>query len=328
LRVAAQLIDAATGTHLWTERYDRSLQDIFTIQDEIARGIVAAVATRVLQEGEAITRRRPPQDMKAYDLFLQARELSDKFTPAAQQRARELFERARELDPTFARAYTGLAFNSSSRAIERGIGVPHDKDPDRIEALHLAEQALTLDPNDARVHYTLGFMCLTWRDFDRARRHLDLALSMNPNDAGIQIVWAWATACLGEPERALPAAELAIRLNPHHSIFYEHYLSRVLFLARRHAEAGAILERLIREAYRYHPRDLAWRAAACGHLGQIEEAQQCAARFVEAVHGAWHGNAAAGPAEYVNWLVEVSYLRRPEDEAHLRDGLRLAGLPA
>jgi adenylate cyclase len=156
LRVAAQLIDAATGTHLWTERYDRSLQDIFTIQDEIARGIVAAVATRVLQEGEAITRRRPPQDMKAYDLFLQARELSDKFTPAAQQRARELFERARELDPTFARAYTGLAFNSSSRAIERGIGVPHDKNPDRIEALHLAEQALTLDPNDARVHYTLA----------------------------------------------------------------------------------------------------------------------------------------------------------------------------
>jgi adenylate cyclase len=206
--------------------------------------------------------------------------------------------------------------------------VQREKDPDRVEALRLAEQALTLDPNDARVQHTYGYICLTWRDFERAKRHLDLAHSMNPNDANIQMGWAWATACLGEAERALPTAELAMRLNPRHPRYYEHYLSRVLFLARRHTDALAILERITEEEALLHPRDLAWRAAACGHLGQIDKAQHCAGLFVDAVRQRWRGDPAAGPAEYVNWLVECSYLRRPVDEEHLREGLRLAGLPA
>jgi tetratricopeptide (TPR) repeat protein len=178
------------------------------------------------------------------------------------------------------------------------------------------------------VHYTLGYMCLTWRDFDRAARHLDLARTMNPNDALIQIVWAWAQACLGEAERGLPAAELAIRLNPHHPRYYEHFRSRVLFLARHYAEAAAILDRITTGAPLEHPRDLAWRAAACAHLGRMEEAQRCAGWFIEAVRRAWCGDPAAGPAAYVDWLVGTSYLQRPEDEAHLREGLRLTGLPS
>jgi adenylate cyclase len=101
-----------------------------------------------------------------------------------------------------------------------------------------------------------------------------------------------------------------------------------VFLARRHAKAVAVLERLTAEAPLEHPRDLGWRAAARGHLGRTEEARRCAGLFVEAVRQAWRGEPAAGPAEYVEWLVDNSYLRRPEDAAHLREGLRLAGLPA
>ena len=119
-----------------------------------------------------------------------------------------------------------------------------------------------------------------------------------------------------------------MRLNPRHPRYYEHYLSRILFLARRHAEAATVLERITAEAPLAHPRDMAWRAAACGHLGRTEEARRCAVMFLEAVRRAWRGDPAAGPAEYVDWLVDTSYLRRPEDAAHLREGLRLAGLPA
>jgi hypothetical protein len=119
-----------------------------------------------------------------------------------------------------------------------------------------------------------------------------------------------------------------MRLNPRHLSYYEHYLSRILFLARRHAEALAILERLTARAPLEHPRDLGWRTAACGHLGRAEEARRCAGLFVEAVRRAWRGNPAAGPEAYVEWLVDTSYLRRPEDAAHLREGLRSVGLPA
>ena len=301
---------------------------MFAIQDEIAGGIVAIVANRVLEEREIAARRRPPRDVRAYDLFLQGYRLADTDPPEAQTQACEFFERALELDPTFARAYTGLAFSHFVRAADAGIGVPRGQDQERREALRLAERALALDPNDARVHETLGYVCLTCREFDRAGRHLDLARAMNPNDAAIQIVWAWAQACLGEPERGLPAAELALRLNPRHPNWYEHFHSRVLFLARRHAEALTILERITAADPLLHPRDLAWRAAACGHLGRAEEARGCAGMFLEAVHRAWRGNPGVSPAEYVDWLVDGSYLRRAEDAAHLREGLRLAGLPA
>jgi len=328
LRITAQLVDAVSGAHLWAERWDRPLEDVFAIQDEIAGGIVAIVANRVLEEREIAARRRPPRDVRAYDLFLQGYRLADTDPPEAQTQACEFFERALELDPTFARAYTGLAFSHFVRAADAGIGVPRGQDPERREALRLAERALALDPNDARVHETLGYVCLTCREFDRAGRHLDLARAMNPNDAAIQIVWAWAQACLGEPERGLPAAELALRLNPRHPNWYEHFHSRVLFLARRHAEALTILERITATDPLLHPRDLAWRAAACGHLGRAEEARGCAGMFLDAVHRAWRGDPGVSPAEYVDWLVDGSYLRRAEDAAHLREGLRLAGLPA
>ncbi len=328
VRVTAQLVEAVTGTHLWAERYARAIEDIFAIQEEIARGIVATVAQRVLEDSEAAARRRPPQDIRAYDLFLRGHRLSDVFTPGAQDQARALFEQARTLDPTFARAYTGLAYNHSSRSIDEGVGIPRERDQNLIAALDLARQALALDPNDPRVQSTVARMHLAWRNFDAAERHFNLARQMNPNDPTIQIIWALAQACLGHPEEGLVAAEMAKRLNPRHPRWYEHYLSRILFLARRHAEAAAILERITAGAPLEHPRDLAWWAAACGHLGRAEQARRCGGLFVEAVRRAWRGDPAAGPAEYADWLVDVSYLRRPEDEAHLREGLRLAGLPA
>lgn len=147
-----------------------------------------------------------------------------------------------------------------------------------------------------------------------------------PNDASIQISWALGQACLGDAERGLPAAELALQLDPQPPRWYDRYLSRILFLARRHDEALVILERLTATTPLEHPRDLGWRAAASGLLGRTADAEAAAELFRSAMAGAWRGDPAADVRAHVDWLVDVSNLRRPEDEAHLRDGLQHAGL--
>ena len=240
VRITAQLVDAANGRHLWAEKYDRAVEDVFAIQEEIAQNIVATVAQRVREDSEIAARRRPPEDIRAYDLFLQAHRLSDVFTPEAQERVQALYEQALQIDPTFARAYTGLAFSHLTRAFD-AVGVPVEQDEDRVKALRLAEQALALDPNDPRVHATLGYMCLIWRDFDRAEHHLDLARAMNPNDPTILMYWAWMQGCIGKPERALAAAEIAFKLNPRHPGWYNALLARILFQLGRYDEAALIL---------------------------------------------------------------------------------------
>ncbi|WP_262269146.1 adenylate/guanylate cyclase domain-containing protein [Microvirga yunnanensis] len=328
VRITGQLINAASGAHLWAERYDRSFEDVFAIQDEIARRVVATVARRIEEEAEAVARRRPPQDMRAYDLFLQGHRLTDVFTDDGQARARAFFERARDLDPTFARAYTGLAFSYLNQAAEEGIGLPRERDPNRIEARRLAEQALTVDPTEPRVQSTAGYVFLTWREFDRAERHLDLAQSMNPNDATIQIFWAWAQACLGNPAKGLMAAELARRLNPRYPQWYNFYEARTLFLLRRYEDVVSRLRYRITGEPTWHRRDMLLLSAAFGLLSQAEPAQRCAGWFLDSVRDVWCGDQNAGAPEYVDWFIDTSYLRRAEDEELLREGLRLAGLPA
>lgn len=328
VRITAQLVEAESGTHLWAERYDRSVEDVFAIQEEISHNIVAMVAQRVRNDRGVAALRRRPEDMRAYDLFLQGNRLSDDFTPGAQERALRLFERAIEIDPNFARAYTGLASIYINRAIDGGVGVPRERDKNRLKALSLAEQALALDPNDPRVHCTFGYISLSWHHFDRAEHHLDLARAMNPNDPWIQIAWAWMQGALGRPEHGLPGAEIAFRLNPQHPNWYNYYLSRLLFQLGRYNDAATLLEQRTFEAPTRHPRDMAWRAAAYGHLGRIEEAQECGAVFLQSVASLWRGDPTAGPVEYVDWLVDISNLRQQKDRERLREGLRLAGLPA
>jgi tetratricopeptide (TPR) repeat protein len=266
--------------------------------------------------------------MRAYDLFLRGQALSDVLTEDSQNKARDFYEQARTLDPTFARAYTGLAANYLNRAAESGVGIRQDQEPHRIEARRLAEQALAIDPTEPRVHLMAGDNFLTWNEFDRAEHHLDLARSMNPNDATIQIRWAWVKGLCGKPEQALQGAEMAVGLNPRHPRWYNRYLAQILFLLRRHEEAAAKLEyRLLDNPVR-HPRDMAWLSAACAHAGRAEEAQRCAAWFIEGMSRAWKGDPSAGPRDYIDWFICDAHIRRSEDEAHLREGLRLAGLPA
>lgn len=325
VRITAQLVDAGSGAHLWAERYERPLADVFAVQAEIASGIAAAVAQRVIEERSAVARRRPPADLRAYDVFLQARAIADTFTPEAQDQARRLYEEAIRLDPGLARAWIGLAYNHMLRAQNGAMGRPLRDDPDRAAALRLVEHALTLDPTDARVHGAVGFVSLLHRMFDRALRHVEVARALNPNDAGIQGLWGWTRACLGEAELGLQAWVVARRLDPRYPDWFGRYEARSLFLARRHAESAAMLAPLVATNPLEHPRDLGWLVAALGHQGAAEEAGRRAAELVAAIGRRWQGDPDADAAARLSWLVDTYPLRRAEDVEHLRDGLRRAG---
>jgi TolB-like protein/class 3 adenylate cyclase len=153
LRITAQLVEAATGRHLWADRYDRDLIDLFAVQDDVVRNLVYAVSTRLSEEIRETARRKPPEDLGAYDCFLRGNHLMDG-TPQEQAEAVTLFERARALDPGFARAYTGLVWVSMMRS----FAPMHSPVAAALveEAFVLAEQALRLDPGDARVHLSAG----------------------------------------------------------------------------------------------------------------------------------------------------------------------------
>ena len=205
-------------------------------------------------------------------------------------------------------------------------GVGPQPDEHRFSALRLAERALALDPNDPRVHCTLGMMCAFVRDFDRGEQHFDLARAMNPNDATIQILWAWMQAVTGKPERGMAAAETAYRLNPRHPLWYDRLLAHLHFQLGHYGKAAALLERPAFDIP-VHLRDMGWRVAAYAHQGRLDEAALCGQELVREIASHWRGDPGAGPSDYMDWIVWASLLKQPADE-RLREGLRLAGLPA
>src|SRR5215212_6911416 len=288
VRVTAQLVDAQSGSHLWAERYDRALEDVFAIQEEIAQSIVATVAQQVIDAGEVAARRRPPEDVRAYDLFLKALRLGGtSFAPEILAQVEALYEQALAIDPTFARAYSGLAFIHRDRSIDVIGGVRAQPDEHLLSALRLAERALALDRNDPRIHASLGTMCAYVRDFERAERHLDLARSMNPNDAVCQIFWAWIQGVRGKAERGMPAVEIAYRLNPRHPFWYDMFVARLHFQLGNYAEAAGLFERRTGDVPARYLRDLGWRVSTYSHLGRLDQAASCGEELIRTIASHW-----------------------------------------
>jgi tetratricopeptide (TPR) repeat protein len=319
----------STGTHLWADRYDRALADVFAVQEEIAQSIVTRVAERVIDQREIAARRRSPQDLQAYDLFLRALRFGGtSFTAEVLAQLEALYKQVIAIDPTFARAYSGLAFIHRDRSTRVIAGVRPLPDEEMKLALDLAEKAVALDPNDARIQCTFGFIRAYVRDFDVAEQHFDLARSLNPNDAVVQILYATLQSSRGKPERGLAAVELACRLNPRHPRWYNSSRARLLFQLGDYSQAAALLDsRMWDEPARYL-RDLGWHVAAHAHAGSLDEAARRAEELVREIASNWRGDPGAAASAYMDWIVWFSLLERSADSERLRAGLRLAGLPA
>src|SRR5262249_40828380 len=260
VRVTSQLVDAATGNHLWAERYDRALDDIFGVQDEVVRKIVGRLEGRLATKVAELARRKPTQSMTAYECVLQAREHLNTFNGSGPE---PLLRQAIKLDPNYAQAYAWLA----KSIIYRFFSDLHIEPLDR--SLEYAQRAVGLDENDAMCQAALAQTYLFQRQFERAGVHYERALALNPNDVStLAHRCRWVTS-MGRPQEALAGLDEVLLREPFPPSWYWESRSIALFASRRYQDAIDAIGRMSRLQYYNH----AYLAGCYAQLGQLEEAR-------------------------------------------------------
>jgi TolB-like protein/Tfp pilus assembly protein PilF len=308
VRITAQLIEAKSGGHLWAERYDRSLDDIFAVQEEVAQMIAYALFGRIQEAGVERSVRMPTANLTAYDCFLRGLAHLRGYTDDENQRALEMLENAVALDPRFALAHSYLAL---VRVTIHGSATAPTEVLDA--AFAGARRAVEIDPQDSRCHRILSNICLYRREFDIAEQHVSRAFDLNPNDADAMMQKGRLLATRGRPEEALHWLEAAVRLNPLHPPWYNAQFGVALYSLRRFAEAAQALNRL--------PNRGAWsraRLAAC--YAQLERTSDAQAAVAEVLRLQPNFSTA-------DYIRNSAILERSEDRELLREGLIKAGLP-
>jgi TolB-like protein/Tfp pilus assembly protein PilF len=277
IRVTTQLIDAKTGGHVWSNRYDRPAKDLFKVQSDVT-GKIAATLTgyqgAVAEAERSLIRRKPPSDLTAYEFYLLAMEAkhgsaAGGVTREGLEQAEQLFLKALEIDPQLARAYVGLAYIYEYR-LEFGLGSAADNLAKQVEA---ARNAVRLDPNDGETQLVLGHAFAYQGLADQALEQFAKAETLAPNNADVLILIAWYLPQLGQPERAVSLAEKALQLNPNYPYWYNQGLRLAYFL-------GGQFDKSIRYAKRVTDPfaiDYAYLAAASAMTGDMAAAKAAAA---------------------------------------------------
>jgi TolB-like protein/class 3 adenylate cyclase/Flp pilus assembly protein TadD len=266
MRINAQLIDATTGKHLWAERYDRDAQHLFDIQDEIVETIVATLAFKVDAAERERVARKGPENVDAYDYWLRGRNAWFRWTKEANAEAGSLYQKAMELDPRWARPYGYMAWVHVNDSRYRW-----SEDPKKSMelALEWAQKCYALDADDYKTHWTLGFVYLYLRDFDRAINGYERALELNSNDADFLAEMSTSLIYMGRPEQSIAQLKKAMRMNPRHPPWYFHSLGLAYYEVGRYKEALATLKHYNNPPFWGH-RTL---AAVYVRLGRLEEAR-------------------------------------------------------
>jgi TolB-like protein/class 3 adenylate cyclase/Tfp pilus assembly protein PilF len=224
VRVTAQLIDASTGSHIWAERYDREVSNIFVIRDDITQsiaGTLGGLQGKVAKAEIARVSEKDPNSFTAYDYVMRGWYEWYKLTREGNLAARELFELARNIDPNYARAYAGLAWTYSS---DYDFGWTDDFDTTLKLVLENASTAVRLDPDDYQAHWALGWAYLYNREYEKAMAEYLRARELNPHDAEVLAEMSNLLIYIGQPKRAIDQLKEAIRLNPFHESWYDEYL--------------------------------------------------------------------------------------------------------
>lgn len=311
VRISAQLIDAATGNHIWADRYDGDLTDVFDLQDEITRKVVAAIEPKLL-EAEAIrSEARSPEDLGGWDLVARALSHFWKLNEAESRLAINILRQATQDHPNYAPAHSMLAF---LLLVSTHVGWTPSVE-EREPAAQLARRAMELDENDPWAFMALGYLAFAARKTDEAVRQFRTALELNPNFAAAHGYIGWALAFDGRSDEALKHFDQSMKMSPRDPInsLVLGGMAAAHYLAGRYPEAV----KFARQGVELRPGLISGHRILCASLaqaGQIEEARE-AMRTLRQLH----------PAMTVAWIKEsVPYTTEPM--ARFLDGLRKAGL--
>jgi TolB-like protein/Flp pilus assembly protein TadD len=308
IRITIQLIDVIRDRTIWGEHYDRELDDIFEIQDEITRVLVSAIAVQIEASERERLRSVPPSDLRAYGYVLQGQQHIFQYRREENLTARQLYEAALKADPLYARA---LAAKSRTLNLDWRYGWAEDTQGALDEALELALAATRLDETDARGFGELGYVHLYRKDHDASVSAYRRALLLNPNDADLMSDMADALAHSGESEESVALLERAMQLNPFFPDQYLWHLAGAYYNLHRYEEAIHSVQMM------QNPTEgRRVLAASLAQLGRLDQARHEAEKVMR-----------AHPNFTVERWASVVPDRLETDVAHFVEGLRKAGLP-
>jgi adenylate cyclase len=308
VRITVQLIDTATDGHIWAERYDRKLDDIFAVQDEITTAIVATLPGRLEAAQQDQLVRMKPSSLAAYECALAAKVLHHKSTREDNVEALVLVDRALTLDPDYAHAHAwrgcilGQAYSNAWA---------NDPAATFKEVMVELDHAIALDDNDADVHRILAAVSIVRNDFTRARYHQDRALALNPNYDLVVVQMGELFTWLGQAEEGVDWIRKAMKLNPHHPARFWSHLGKAYFVGRQYAQAIEAFMHMANPDTLLHgflAASYAWlgdTTAAGAHVGRMRELD--------------------GTLDLERFLATMHFARE-QDLQHLREGLHNAGL--
>jgi adenylate cyclase len=316
VRVTAQLIEAATGVHLWSEQYDRHLADLFAVQDEITSSVAIAIRPAIEYSERERAARKPPESLDAWECYqrgahhfrYQDVNLADTLT------ARSFFQRAADLDPQFVRAHGML---SATYIREANIFRPDLLEENVARAIECSRRAVALDPTDSMAHATLAIALTTGGQHAEGIAEADMAASLDPNCYEARFAQGYTRLPAGRARDAIQPLRIAMRLNPFGNPQHLTNLARAHYWAGEYEAAVAVARQARRSTPNFQSPHVTL-MAALGQLGRPQEAQAALAEALERFGD--------GIRSFISPPPNVMRQRRPEDTEHLIDGLRKAGI--
>ena len=270
VRITAQLIDGRSNGHIWAERYDRDLEDIFGVQDEVTHEIVTALRVHVSDAERRLLVKKETENLDAYDDLLRGRELFLKFTKESNQEAEQRFKHAIELDPNYAAAFAELARVFVQR---RNHGWSDTPDETLEEGFRMVSKAVELDDSLPQSHIVKGFVHLWRHEHDQALAELDKGLTQDSNHADGHMWKAIVSGFAGEPAEGVREVQLAMRLNPGSPFWYLFAIGNACFAMRRYEECVEACNKAIEKNPNFIFAQMLL-AAGLGQLGRSDGADK------------------------------------------------------